>query len=142
MTSTQTKYGIIFHGGPCKDDYDNIVLYDQGGSNIPVKLQRPAMKSFKEAEQAISRKFGSKQRILLIGNSWRSCAFQRECWEKDPSRFAHPDVGLHTRALAIDVNQNQSALKRRRIHTALTNRGWKQVRPDDEPWHYSFWLRA
>lgn len=141
MTTTSTPYGPIFHGGSCKDDYANIVWYDQGGSRAPVKLQRPAMKSFKEAEQAISRKFGRKQYILLTG-SWRSCELQRELWLSNPQRFAHPDVGVHTRGLAIDVSMDQSARKRKRIHTALTTRGWKQVRPDDEPWHYSFTVEA
>src|SRR5262245_39075243 len=136
MTTHETPYGPIFAGGSCEDDYPNIVLYDQGGDGLPIKLQRPAMKSFKAAEAAITRKFGRKQYIRLAGSSWRSCEFQRELWESDPKRFAHPDVTLHTRGLAIDVSQDQSWVKRRRIHTALTTRGWKQVRPDDEPWHY------
>lgn len=141
MTTTPTPYGPIFHGGPCDDDYENIVLYDQGGDRAVIKMQRPAIKSFKEAEEAITRKFGRKQFILLTG-SWRSCELQRQLFASDPNRFAHPDTTLHTRGLAIDVSQNQSSLKLKRIHTALTNRGWNRVRPDDEPWHYSFHLTA
>lgn len=135
MTDTKTPYGIIHHGGPCKDDYDNINIYHQKGTGDAIKLQGPALRSFREAENKIGKP-------IVCTGTWRSCRLQRELYSSDSSRFAHPDVTLHTRGLAIDVSTGLSFLRRRRIRGALLARGWHQVRPDDEPWHYSFWLTA
>lgn len=135
MTEAKTPYGVIFYGGTCRDDYPNMALYDQppaGGS--PIKLQKPAMLSFKEAQQRLG-----KGKYIYLTGSWRSCAFQRELYNRDPRRYASPEGTLHTRGLAIDVSMNQSWLKRRNIKRILTNLGWKQARPD-EPWHYSYWV--
>ena len=130
MTDKKTAYGTIHFGGPCKDDYGNIELYDQPklGSN-PIKLQRPAMRAFKAAEERIGR--------YIPAASWRSCAYQAQCHASDPSRFADPDTSLHPRGLAIDVSTAISWLFKRKIKRALTHEGWFQAR-SDEPWHWSF----
>jgi LAS superfamily LD-carboxypeptidase LdcB len=135
VTKAKTPTGVIFYGGPCKDDYANMRIYDQppkGGS--PIKLQGPALRSLKDAEKKLGKP------IYLTG-SWRSCAYQRELYTRDPKRYAHPDGTFHTRGLAIDVSQSQSKTKLARIHSLLTKRGWKQAR-SDEPWHYSYWIAA
>lgn len=134
MSTTRTLFGTIHHGGQCRDDYANIEIYDQppsGGS--PIKLQRPALRSFLQTERRLDK-------TISLTGSWRSCALQRELYARDSNRYAHPDVTLHTRGLAIDVSQAQSSRKLRKIRRLLTELGWHQVRPDDEPWHYSFWL--
>jgi len=139
MTDTKTKYGVIHHGGPCKDDYENITGYDQPGTGAPaVRLQGPAMRAFKAAEKRASR---SGKPIILTGSS-RSCETQWKLWRSDPNRFAHPDTSLHCRALAIDVSTGQGRFRLWRIKKALTAEGWNRVRPDDEPWHWSYVLTA
>lgn len=57
----ETDYGTIHRVPGCKDDYVNLVTYVQpaptkGGSGIVITLQRPAMRSFQEAEEALARK--------------------------------------------------------------------------------------
>ena len=136
MSTRDTPFGRIYFGGECKDDYPNIVIYDQppkGGR--PIKLQRSACRSFREAERRLGK-------LILLTGSWRSCAYQRELYELDDDRYAHPDVTLHTRGLAVDVSTAQSKRRLRKIRRHLTDLGWKQVRPDDEPWHYSYVLMA
>lgn len=149
MTTYDTPNGRIFAGGlaggPCRDDYDNIEIYDQPGlpGHAPVELQRPAMKAFKEAERRWARltrpwRRGSKIRpIELIPGTTRSCAYQAELYRRDPARYAPPEVGLHPRRLAIDVRSRSRILKR-----ILRRLGWRQARPSDEPWHWSYWLTA
>jgi hypothetical protein len=40
MTNKKTEYGTIHYGGPCKDDYGNIEIYDQPKLRIPGCLPR------------------------------------------------------------------------------------------------------
>ena len=124
----KTEYGTIHYGGVCKDNYQNIVLFHQNGGQT-VKLQKPAMDSFKAASVKVKG-------IPLTG-SWRSCAYQAQLYASDSNRYASPNGTAHTRGLAIDVSTAISFLKKRAIHRALTARGWHQARAD-EPWHYSF----
>jgi hypothetical protein len=148
MTDTKTPYGVIHYGGACRDDYGNLVIYDQppkGGS--PVKLQAPAMRAFKAAERRYARACGwSEARIkreggrpIPLSGSWRSCAYQRELYESDRNRYASPDGTMHTRGLAVDVSTG--APNQDKIRRALKNEGWHQAR-SDEPWHYSFSVSA
>ena len=136
MAEFQTKYGVIYDGGPCKDDYGNINVYRQNktGTRI-VKLQGPALRAFKAAEARVATRL--KPHILITGIGWRSCSLQRELWESDPQRFANPDGSKHCRGLAIDVDQGQSTLRLRAIHKALLAEDWHQSVPG-EPWHYSY----
>ena len=142
MSDFQTKYGVIHDGGPCKDDYENINLYTyQGKQDGVVKLQGPALRSLKAAELRItSRRQRDKDlvnHILITGIGWRDCDLQRELWQSDPNRYANPDGSKHCRGLAIDVDQNQGIIKRRKIHKALLAEDWHQSVPG-EPWHYSY----
>ena len=123
-----TKYGRVYRlVGGCKDNYSNIVEKDRVGYTL--KLQRPAMRSLMAVEKKLGRQ------VKLTG-SFRSCAFQLQLWQSDPNRYAHPSVGLHTQALAIDVSTAQG--DQDRIRYLLKKNGWTQSRPDDEPWHYSY----
>jgi hypothetical protein len=129
------SWGRIICGGRCQDNYARIVIYNQppaGGA--PVKLQKAPMDSFRAAEADVGF-------VIALTGSWRSCAYQRELYNDDPSRYAHPDTTAHCRGLAIDVSQSLSLTRRAAIHKALTSRGWHQARAD-EPWHYSFGIQV
>lgn len=126
-----SRFGVVFHADRCKDDWGNIVTRERQGYQL--KLQKPAMRSYLAAEKAYGRE-------LKLTGSWRPCLLQRTLWQDDPGRYAHPDTTLHTHGLAIDVHTGLP--EQARIRKLLTDRGWMQSRPDDEPWHYSFRLRA
>jgi hypothetical protein len=131
MARYLTRFGIVRRDEGCKSNYWNIVEQDRDGYTL--KLQRSAMRSFRRAEKSIGRE------IRLTG-SWRDCAYQAALYAKDPNRYASPNATLHTHGLAIDVS---TTLKdQEEIRKALLERKWKQSRPDDEPWHYSFYLKA
>lgn len=145
MAIIQTKYGRVAEpDGRCKDDYAIIELLHRDGMTI--KLQEGAMGSYREACRAYARKTWPdryhagkvKYRPIMLTGSWRSCAYQRQLWESDPQRFAHPDVTLHPRGLAIDVATPVPVM----VHNILLNHGWHQSRPGDEPWHFSYCFTA
>jgi hypothetical protein len=146
MTDIQTQYGVIHDGGSCCDDYDNINIYQQTDSRI-VKLQGPALRAFKAAEQRITPKRmkvrGKTRHILITGIGWRDCALQRQLWLSDPGRYANPDGSKHCRGLAIDVDQGQRWTGRTTAGTlaaikkALLLEGWHYAVPG-EPWHTSY----
>lgn len=109
-------------------------------------LQRPAMRAFVAAQllyakrlgwsdARIEKQGGQGRAIRVLPGTNRTCATQALLYASDPHRYARPDVTGHTRGLAIDVDQGQAIAM---IHRALIGAGWKQVRPDDEPWHYSY----
>lgn len=128
-------WGIIRCGGPCRDDYHRLRIYDQppaGGA--PVKLQSAALESFRDAESHLG------YAIALTG-SWRSCSYQDELYDSDRKRYAPSQVSAHCRGLAIDVSMGQSLKRLGEVKAALVYRGWHQARPD-EPWHYSFGIQA
>ena len=75
MTTYDTPYGPVFDGGSCKDDYPNINIYHQTQTRI-VKLQGPALRAFKAAEERCATR--RKPHILITGIGWRSCSLQRE----------------------------------------------------------------
>lgn len=150
-TAYKTPYGRIWYGGPCEDHYRNMVTYDQGHGNTVLTLQRPAMRAFWAAQvrlakrlgwsdARIEREGGKGKPIKVLPGTNRTCATQYQLWRKDPKRYAHPDITGHTRGLAIDVDQSQPNLDK--IHRCLLAEGWKQARPDDEPWHYSYWVEV
>ncbi len=124
-----TKYGPI-HAvtGPCRDSYQNIVLWHVPNSGQTVKLQKPAMDSFRAASL--------KCKGIPLTGSWRSCAYQTELYASDSNRYAAPNGTGHTRGLCIDVSTALPARKLRAIHKALTAHDWHQARAD-EPWHWS-----
>lgn len=144
----RTPYGVI-HYGPlaCRDDYPNLVTYDQGGGSTILTLQRAAMRAFWAAEvryakrigwsaKRIKRNGGRGRAIAVIPGTNRSCATQWRLYRSDPHRYAHPNTTGHTRGIAIDVSQAQPNLAI--INGALRAEGWTQTRPSDEPWHWSF----
>lgn len=150
MTDTKTPYGTIHWGGDCRDDYPNFVTYDTGGGNTVITLQRPAMRALWAAQVRYAKRVGwSEKRLeenprgrpiqMLVGTN-RTCATQWRLYREDSKRYAHPNTTLHTRGLALDVSQAQPNLEI--IYRALASEGWKRVRPDDEPWHWSYWISA
>lgn len=144
MATYRTRFGRIFAGGPCRDDYPNIVRYRQRDGWDPVVLQEPAMRSFKSAEKAFQHRTRHRpgRRPIPLTGSHRTCEFQRSKYAEDSKRFAHPDVTLHTRGLAIDVSTAIPQREKAIIEQALRRRGWKRSRPDTEPWHWSYFLEA
>jgi len=162
----KTDYGSIYYGGPCRDDYVNLVVYDQppeGGT--PIILQLPAMRSFREAENRlavlvprssrIQRRSGGTRFIpIILTGSHRSCDQQTRLYASDSKRFASPSKTFHPRGLAVDISTLLKAIRVRDRATGdwtnlfelsrrvLRNHGWEQSRPTDEPWHASFGVRG
>ena len=156
VQTIQTPFGPIRKATGCKDDYENLEVYDQPGAGSVIVLQAPAVRSLQDAEEAVYRKMHpilaarrkrkdrrpGRELITVLAGSKRTCELQAILYRRDPNRYASPNTTLHTHGLAIDVSQAQGARKLRHIHHALMMRGWHQSRPDDEPWHYSYRLTA
>ena len=84
-------------------------------------------------------------RPIILTGSIRSCETAQKLFLTNgkfgnpPNRYANPAISLHPHGLAIDVHTGWlSSL----IRSILVNHGWKQARPDDEAWHFSFFLTA
>jgi hypothetical protein len=139
----ETRWGVVFHRPTCKDDWKNIVSgvsKRKDGSVIPytaMKLQEPALKSIRAVEKDLSRPW--KKFYVRVTGTPRTCEFQAQKYSQDPRRYAPPNAGLHTHGLAIDVHTGFLSEKLRK---SLLKHGWHQSRPDDEPWHFSFRLKA
>lgn len=154
IQTIKTEYGNIRKASECKDDYENLVTYTQGGGMSVITLQSPAMRSFKESEVALWKKMHpiewrrrqrrnkepGREHIAVLAGSKRTCELQASLYRSDPQRYAPPSVGLHTHGLAIDISQAQGARKLKLIYQVLANHDWNKVRPVDEPWHMSFHL--
>jgi hypothetical protein len=138
MTDMKTDYGTVHAGGACRDNYPSVQLYHR--DHDTVKLQGPAMRSFKECEDIYGErtKRPSDTRYILLSGSWRSCAYQTSLYRSDSHRYAAPGTSLHCRGLAIDVINPVPAI----VRQILLAHGWHQVRPSDEPWHFSFGFTA
>jgi hypothetical protein len=123
----------VYSGGACQDDYSNIVLYHRDSDTV--KLQGPAMRSFKECEDIYGKrtKRPSGTRYILLSGSWRSCAYQTQLYNSDHNRYAPAAGSLHCRGLAIDVINPVPAI----VRQILLGHDWHQAR-SDEPWHFSF----
>lgn len=139
-----TRYGVIYRLiDGCKDDYESIEtskFYRKESGLIkwrrrsnPVTLQRPALKSFKMAEEKLGRE-------IVVTGSMRTCELQAQLYASDPNRYAPPSVGVHCQGLAIDVTTEDPQLQTK-VRDALKLCGWKQARPD-EIWHFSFYVKA
>lgn len=137
----KTPNGIIRYGGPCCDTYPNMETYDQGGGHTILVLQRPAMKAFKAAEvrygKRTKRPSGQRDILVSVGTN-RTCATQTALYRKDSRRYADPRITGHTRGLAIDLRTDQPNFEL--IRSLLRLEGWKQTRPEDEPWHMSYFV--
>lgn len=154
----KTPYGYIRYGGPCRDDYRNMVTYDATpqGSGLVLTLQRPAMQALLAARVRYAKRSGwSKQRIarntvkikglgtvpegrpiIMTPGTNRSCETQARLYASDRSRYASPAITGHTRGLALDVSTAQA--NQDIIKACLRAEGWTQTRPGDEPWHWSY----
>lgn len=142
----ETKYGTVFRADRCKDDYGTLRTsgwYRRKG--IPFKkravyvtLQKPALDAFRRAEDVLGFQ-------IFTTGSHRTCEFQAAKYREDPKRFAHPNEGVHTQGLAIDVDSGQLDKRGkdgRTVREVLRAVGWKQSRPEDEPWHFSWGVTA
>jgi hypothetical protein len=88
-------------------------------------------------------------RPIFLTGSIRSCAtaqmlyFSKENQDRirttGSSRYARPEATVHPHGLAIDVH---TGYLNSTIRGILLGHGWKQSRPEDEPWHFSFYLTA
>jgi hypothetical protein len=141
-----TKFGRVFRADGCKDDYNNLKTsryYYRGGVRFkkrpqPITLQEPALKAYQEVEKRLGFQ-------VFVTGSKRECAQQLALWKSDPNRFAHPSVGVHTHGLAVDVDSTQLSKKGKNgktVRETFRAVGWKQSRPDDEPWHHSWGVEA
>jgi hypothetical protein len=141
----RTRYGTVFHSSTCKDDWPNLatvtlvnnVVTRRKQEGATYTLQSPAIKSLR----AVARDLGGPWRPqpVRVTGTIRACETQAALYASDSSRYAHPNVTLHTQGLAIDVNTN---FLDERIRKSLLAHGWHQSRPDDEPWHFSYKLTA
>lgn len=143
MSVIETKYGPIRHRDICKSDWKNIksvVSRRRDGSPIPwtnLTLQEPAIKSIRAVEKDLSKPW--KKFYVKVTGTHRTCAFQAAKYKEDPKRYAPPNAGLHTHGLAIDVHTGYLSEK---LRVSLLKHGWEQSRPSDEPWHFSYHLKA
>ena len=136
-----TKYGVIHVTDPGPThEYDNINVYKQTPTRY-VKLQGPALRAFKAAEQRITpRRWKKKNRtrhILITGQGYRDFGTQSELYRSDPGRYANPNYSMHVEGLAIDVDQGQGAFRLYQIKKALLLEGW-HYGVSGEPWHASY----
>lgn len=133
----KTPYGTIKcrYPGPMADPpYDNIQIYRQTNTRY-VKLQAPALRAFKAAEERCATR--RHPHILITGHGYRSWKDQQALYAQEPGRFANPDTSMHVEADAVDIDMNQSRRRRAAIKRALLAEGWHQA-VEGEPWHYSF----
>jgi LAS superfamily LD-carboxypeptidase LdcB len=139
----QTPYGTVTARNPGRFTAPpNLQTYKREVGNVV--LQGPALRSFKDAEEAATprrlRRKGKVLPILLTGVGYRSYDLQRALYASDSSgRYADPDGSLHCEALAVDISMAQGVLRRRRIAYHLKKRGW-HYGVSGEPWHASFRL--
>jgi hypothetical protein len=133
MTDIKTDYGTVHAEGPCKDNYPSIELYHR--DHDTVKLQAPALRSFKECEDIYGKrtKRPSGTRYILLSGSWRSCSYQTQLYNSDHNRYAPAASSMHCRGLAIDIINPVPVL----VRQILLAHGWHFPR-SDEPWHASF----
>ena len=147
----RTPYGYIYYGGPCRDNYRNFVTLDQfpkNDGNVVLTLQGPAMRAFKAAQVRYAKQTGWTKKqlanspagrpIIILAGTNRSCSTQRALYASDRNRYANPDITGHTRGLAIDRSNAQPNLAI--VDRCLAAEGWNRTRPDDEPWHWSYFL--
>lgn len=145
-----TKFGRVWRlSGGCKDNWPNVMTGTVGGKYAvggpeTYTLQKPALDSLAwvAGEIAAIGPFKIRKRPVRVTGTARSCALQASLYASDRSRYAPPSVGLHTQALAIDVDTNwQQGLDSKtewKFKKAMLAAGWTQSRPSDEPWHWSF----
>lgn len=144
MTDRKTEYGTIHFGGSCRSDYANIQLYDQHEQGWAVlKLQAPAIRSLKACEERWAKLTmpWKKRRHIRVTGTHRTCEYQHQLYALDSDRYAHPDQGVHTRGLAIDIYW-RGIFTKLILKRILRSHGWSQSRPVDEPWHWSFGVTA
>ena len=138
MATDYTDWGPIHHGGPCRDDYDNIRIYDQHERGwAPLKMQEAAIRSLRDVEVKWANRTTpwKRRRHVRCTGTWRSCDLQRTLYEKDSDRYAHPDESLHPRGLAMDVYYAGPFVSPV-LWWLLRRHGWYQLK--GEPWHWSY----
>jgi len=140
----QTPWGTVTARNPGRFTAPpNLQTYKRPEGDVV--LQGPALRSFKEAEEAATprrmRRKGKVLPILLTGVGYRSYTYQKALFTNSdqPGRYADPDGSLHCEALAVDISMAQGVLRRQRIAYHLKKRGW-HYSIDGEPWHASFRL--
>ncbi len=130
VAESENPFGPIFRTtGPCNDSYPNIVV-GQNAAGQRVKLQKPALLAYQEAERLNGRP------IRITGEGFRSCASQWSLYRSEPGRFANPDSSRHCRGLAIDVYNTADNLTPK-AKSSLEAVGFNFA-VSGEPWHCSY----
>lgn len=144
MTTYKTRYGPIFYDNSGNDHRPNIVDSHPRYSrrHEAVKLQRAALRAFRESEKMLGRRLhpGKPWKLLKavaipVTGSWRSFDLQASLYRSDPKRYASPYTSGHVQGIAIDVNTLSPHFML--ILQILDALGWKQARAD-EPWHHTW----
>ena len=117
----------------------------------PGKLRMAVDDTLWKGEFVRDRDIRNFRPIILTG-SIRSCETAKRLYFSaenqariaagDGSRYARPESTLHPHGLAIDVD---TRFLNSTIHDLLFKFGWRQSRPKDEPWHFSYtgtWMPA
>jgi hypothetical protein len=139
----ETPYGKVHaHNPGSVHEPENLREYNQADGGL-VKLQGPALRAFKAAEERATplrmRRKGKVLPIKITGIGYRDYASQALLYSREPGRFANPDGSLHVEGLAVDIDMNQGVIRREKIKRALKAEGWFYPIAG-EPWHASFRL--
>lgn len=111
-----------------------------------VKMQRPAVEAWREAERLLGRRLGSgpwrlrRARAIPTTGTWRSYDLQLDLWLGDSNRYAAPWVSGHVQGIAADVRTDFRYFAL--AVECLESVGWQRVRPDDEPWHVTWGVKT
>lgn len=154
MTSYPTPFGPIEYStipSVARDNsYDPRLIVNSvvkwKKAHEDVKLQRPALQAFREAEKRYGHKTRKLKlpprlrpaRAIQVTGSWRSYDLQASLYARDHSRYAPPNVSGHVQGFCIDVDTSQADFGNGSglICRILLDVGWRRVR-SDEPWHFS-----
>lgn len=154
MATFKTKTGPIYYDSTGNDHRPNIVDSRPRWRkrHEAVKLQRAALRSFREAERLLGRRLGKgrwslrKSRAIDVTGSWRSFDLQAALFatngvgDNPPNRYASPFTSGHVQGVAIDVS---TAFAHFDLAIAiLESLGWQRSRPDDESWHLTYGVRV
>lgn len=144
MTTYKTRYGPIYYDHSGNDHWPNIVDSHPRFTkhHEAVKLQRAALRAFRQAETTLGRRLHPNKAWKLlkavaipVTGSWRSFDLQMSLWLSDKNRYASPYDSGHVQGIAIDVNTLSPHFML--ILQILDALGWKQARAD-EPWHWTW----
>lgn len=104
------------------DQGQTLAYIGQGGH----RLDRGAAAAFLDAERRY-------QGRIMITDSYRSAAQQRDVKARKPTLAATPGTSFHERGQAVDVATPPTA----KLVASMEAAGWARFNPSREPWHWS-----